>query len=423
MKKIELKKISLEDVKKKIKGITQIANLIYRNYSDNETQVLAISLTYFSLLALFPLMALILGITKGFGLDIFFISKLFELVPQNEEMIRTVLDIANKLLKSAEGGILAGVGIVILLNSVIKVLITLENSFNKIWHVSKKRSIARRIVDCIAIIFIGPIFLIVLIGTNSFVIEQVSTLFFRGTVGVGIFTQILGPLFYILLFTLIFYLIPNTNIKLKSAIISGIITSFLCYILKFIFLSVQGSITSYNAIYGSLALVPIFLIWVQYIWVTILLGSQISFCIQSSDEFLYDERVEIPIKYRKELGLLVLTLITKKFTENKEPYTHFDLSKELGIEVLILKDILIELEKMKFINEIIFNKNEESRYQIALNPDTIKIKDYIEKFESKNLGYYDDIFDNLKENEIKVLKDIRENIKIENSKLIKDINN
>ena len=423
MKKIELKKISLEDVKKKIKGITQIANLIYRNYSDNETQVLAISLTYFSLLALFPLMALILGITKGFGLDILFISKLFELVPQNEEMIRTVLDIANKLLKSAEGGILAGVGIVILLNSVIKVLITLENSFNKIWHVSKKRSIARRIVDCIAIIFIGPIFLIVLIGTNSFVIEQVSTLFFRGTVGVGIFTQILGPLFYILLFTLIFYLIPNTNIKLKSAIISGIITSFLCYILKFIFLSVQGSITSYNAIYGSLALVPIFLIWVQYIWVTILLGSQISFCIQSSDEFLYDERVEIPIKYRKELGLLVLTLITKKFTENKEPYTHFDLSKELGIEVLILKDILIELEKMKFINEIIFNKTEESRYQIALNPDTIKIKDYIEKFESKNLGYYDDIFDNLKENEIKVLKDIRENIKIENSKLIKDINN
>ena len=423
MKKIELKKISLEDVKKKIKGITQIANLIYRNYSDNETQVLAISLTYFSLLALFPLMALILGITKGFGLDILFISKLFELVPQNEEMIRTVLDIANKLLKSAEGGILAGVGIVILLNSVIKVLITLENSFNKIWHVSKKRSIARRIVDCIAIIFIGPIFLIVLIGTNSFVIEQVSTLFFRGTVGVGIFTQILGPLFYILLFTLIFYLIPNTNIKLKSAIISGIITSFLCYILKFIFLSVQGSITSYNAIYGSLALVPIFLIWVQYIWVTILLGAQISFCIQTSDEFLYDERVEIPIKYRKELGLLVLTLITKKFTENKEPYTHFDLSKELGIEVLILKDILIELEKMKFINEIIFNKNEESRYQIALNPDTIKIKDYIEKFESKNLGYYDDIFDNLKENEIKVLKDIRENIKIENSKLIKDINN
>ena len=214
MKKIELKKISLEDVKKKIKGITQIANLIYRNYSDNETQVLAISLTYFSLLALFPLMALILGITKGFGLDILFISKLFELVPQNEEMIRTVLDIANKLLKSAEGGILAGVGIVILLNSVIKVLITLENSFNKIWHVSKKRSIARRIVDCIAIIFIGPIFLIVLIGTNSFVIEQASTLFFRGTVGVGIFTQILGPLFYILLFTLIFYLIPDSNLKL-----------------------------------------------------------------------------------------------------------------------------------------------------------------------------------------------------------------
>ena len=207
MKKIEFRKVRMEDIRKRIKELLQISNLIYRNYSDSETQILAISLTYYSLLALFPLIAFILGITKGFGLDRLFIAKMFELVPQNEGMMRSVLDIANKLLKTTEGGVLAGVGVIVLLNSVVKVLMTLENSFNKIWHINKKRSYTRRVIDCISVIFIGPIFLIVLIATNSFVIEKANELFFGGTIVVGIFTEILGPAFYILLFTLIFYLI------------------------------------------------------------------------------------------------------------------------------------------------------------------------------------------------------------------------
>ena len=131
MKKIEFRKIRMEDIKKGAKDLLQLSNLIYRNYSDSETQILSISLTYYSLLALFPLIAFVLGITKGFGLDRLFIAKMFELVPRNEGMIRSVLDIANRLLKSTEGGVLAGVGIIVLLNSVIKVLMTLEDSFNK----------------------------------------------------------------------------------------------------------------------------------------------------------------------------------------------------------------------------------------------------------------------------------------------------
>ncbi len=75
-------------------------NLIYRNYSDGETQMLSTSLTYFSMLAIFPVIALILGISKGFGFDRLFIRKIFEIVPQNEGMVRTVLDVANKLLVS-----------------------------------------------------------------------------------------------------------------------------------------------------------------------------------------------------------------------------------------------------------------------------------------------------------------------------------
>ena len=407
MKKIEFRKIRMEDIKKGAKDLLQLSNLIYRNYSDSETQILSISLTYYSLLALFPLIAFVLGITKGFGLDRLFIAKMFELVPRNEGMIRSVLDIANRLLKSTEGGILAGVGIIVLLNSVIKVLMTLEDSFNKIWHVNKRRSYTRRIIDCISVIFIGPIFMVVLTATNSFVIEKANELFFGGTVVEGIFTRIIGPAFYVLLFTLIFYLIPNTNVKLKPAVVSGIITAFLCYILKIIFVSVQGCITKYNAIYGSLALIPIFLIWIQYIWVTILLGAQIAFSMQASDEFSYDERVEMPIKYRKEAGMLVLFLIIRRFKNGMEPYSYTELTKELGIDVLVLKDILLELEKMNFINEIVYNRNEESLYQVALDPEGLTVEEYINKIESKNEDYYDDVFENLKEDKQELFEKIR----------------
>ncbi len=419
--KFNIRKWNKENIRKWFKEAVQMINLIYRNYSDGETQVLSISLTYFSMLAVFPMVALILGITKGFGLDRMFVEKIFELVPQNEEMVRTVLDIAGRLLISTEGSILTGIGIVILLASSVKVLMVLENSFNKIWHVSKNRSITRRIVDCVAIIFLGPIFLLVIAATNSFVIEKMSSFFLGKTVVLNIFLQMIGPLSFVFFFALLFYIIPNTNVKLKPAIISGAITAILCYVLKVAFLFLQSSITKYNAIYGSLAFIPIFLIWVQYIWVTVLLGAQIAFSIQNSDEFLYNEKVEMPIQLKKEAGLLISTLIIKRFKANETPYTYLELSKRLGMEVLFVKDILSELEKMGFINEVLIDKNDENRYQVAYDPEIFTISSFVEKIEGKNAGYYSNIFDNLKDEDRVILEKIRENTISRNGTLLKNI--
>ena len=190
-----LSKINRENLKKRFKEAAQMINLIYRNYSDGETQMLSTSLTYFSMLAIFPIVALILGITKGFGLDRLFIRKIFEIVPQNEGMVRTVLDVANKLLVSTEGSILTGVGVVILISSAIKVLMVLEDSFNKIWHVNRNRYFTRRIIDYIAIIFVGPIFFIVIVATNSYVIEKAGELLLVKTLVIGLFIKIIGPSF------------------------------------------------------------------------------------------------------------------------------------------------------------------------------------------------------------------------------------
>ena len=412
------KEVKENGFKKKISEIKRMIYLIYRNYRDGETQILAISLTYYSLLAIFPVVALVLGITKGFGLDKIFIQKFFELWPGNNSFLRVIVDIAQRLLLSTESSILTGVGIVILIYSAVKVLIMLENSFNKIWKINKKRSITRRVVDYIAIIFLGPIFFVLLSALNSVAVEEISKHFSGNAVIMNLFIGLFGPATYIILFSYIFYVIPNTNVKIKPAVYAGIVTTLLTFGWKLLFLLLQSSITRYNIIYGSLALIPIFLIWVQYVWVTILLGAQIAFSIQTSDEFLYSEKIEMPIKVKREAGILILSLIIKNFVEKKESFTYQKLTDRLGMEVFFVKEILSDLEKMGFINEVFYDKNSDSQYQVAYSPESITIREFMKKFDTKNIEHYENIFDNLNEDDQKLLEKIREKLamkKIESS--------
>ena len=412
------KEVKENGFKRKISEIKRMIYLIYRNYRDGETQILAISLTYYSLLAIFPVVALVLGITKGFGLDKIFIQKFFELWPGNNSFLRVIVDVAQRLLLSTESSILTGVGIVILIYSAVKVLIMLENSFNKIWKINKKRSITRRVIDYIAIIFLGPIFFVLLSALNSVAVEEISKHFSGNAVIMNLFIGLFGPATYIILFSYLFYVIPNTNVKIKPAVYAGIVTTLLTFGWKLLFLLLQSSITRYNIIYGSLALIPIFLIWVQYVWVTILLGAQIAFSIQTSDEFLYSEKIEMPIKVKREAGILILSLIIKNFVEKKESFTYQKLTDRLGMEVFLVKEILSDLEKMGFINEVFYDKNSDSQYQVAYSPESITIREFMKKFDTKNIEYYENIFDNLNEEDKKLLEKIREKLamkKIESS--------
>ena len=411
------KEVKENGFKRKISEIKRMIYLIYRNYRDGETQIFAISLTYYSLLAIFPVVALVLGITKGFGLDKIFIQKFFELWPGNNSFLRVIVDVAQRLLLSTESSILTGVGIVILIYSAVKVLIMLENSFNKIWKINKKRSITRRVIDYIAIIFLGPIFFVLLSALNSVAVEEISKHFSGNAVIMNLFIGLFGPATYIILFSYLFYVIPNTNVKIKPAVYAGIVTTLLTFGWKLLFLLLQSSITRYNIIYGSLALIPIFLIWVQYVWVTILLGAQIAFSIQTSDEFLYSEKIEMPIKVKREAGILILSLIIKNFVEKKESFTYQKLTDRLGMEVFFVKEILSDLEKMGFINEVFYDKNSDSQYQVAYSPESITIREFMKKFDTKNIEHYENIFDNLNEEDKKLLEKIREKLamkKIEN---------
>ena len=423
LKTIEQNILKLRKIGKRFENEVKLVLLVSKNYSDSQSQIWASALTYFSMLAIFPIIALMLGITKGFGVDKFFEQKLLEFIPQNETMMLKVFDIAENLLNSTKGSILTGVGVIILLWSAIKVLMMLEDSFNTIWRIKKRRSLTRRVVDYVAIIFLGPILFIVVLASNSFVVEKLNSLSIKSGLLVHLIVQIIGFILIALIFSLIYFIIPNTNVKIKSAITAGITTTIMFFILRYGFGFLQLSISKYNAIYGSLAFIPIFLIQMQYVWVTILIGAQISFSSQNSEEFLYKKISELPIKIRKEMGLSILKLLIDRFENGQDPYTDTEIAKKMNVGIPFVKDTLNDLEEIGLVNEIIGSKVEESKYQIAMNPDKLTVEYFIKKLENKKYNTDKDIKKEVDFSEFEDLltEEMYKNIEFRNNKLIRDI--
>ena len=423
LKMIEQNILKLRKIGKRFENEVKLVLLVSKNYSDSQSQIWASALTYFSMLAIFPIIALMLGITKGFGVDKFFEQKLLEFIPQNETMMLKVFDIAENLLNSTRGSILTGVGVIILLWSAIKVLMMLEDSFNTIWRIKKRRSLTRRVIDYVAIIFLGPILFIVVLASNSFVIEKLNSLSIKSGLLVHLIVQIIGFILIALIFSLIYFIIPNTNVKIKSAITAGITTTIMFFILRYGFGFLQSSISKYNAIYGSLAFIPIFLIQMQYVWVTILIGAQISFSSQNSEEFLYKKISELPIKIRKEMGLSILKLLIDRFENGQDPYTDTEIAKRMNVGIPFVKDTLNDLEEIGLVNEIIGSKVEESKYQIAMNPDKLTVEYFIKKLENKKYNTDKDIKKEVDFSEFEdiLTEEMYKNIEFRNNKLIRDI--
>ncbi len=394
---------------------------VYRNYNDSQTQLWTASLTYYSILAVIPVIALTLGITKGFGIDMFFEEKIYSMFPESKAGAAMIINVAKRLIDSTKGSVLTGVGVVILLWTILKLLLMLENAFNRVWKVKRDRSIVRRMVDYVAIVFLGPIFFAVVLATISLLTRYLRGLAIGAlfSTGVPLFLNFVGFLIIILLFTCIYIIVPNTRVRFKPALVAGIATTIMFFALKFIFFHVQSSISKYNAIYGSLSFIPIFLIWVQYIWMSLLVGAQISFSSQNLEKYSVSRNAdEMPVKLKKELSILVIYCMLKRFHEAESPYSSRELAEELEVEVPVIRDILNGLEDIELINEIV-NNSDYDKYQISVDPAVLTLEMLLNKIEVRNINLYEDV--EISKKYKPILKNIQKDIIYKNEKLVKDI--
>lgn len=259
-----------------------------QGFAEHSILVKSAALTFYTLMSLVPIAALVFGIAKGFSLETKLNSYLYAEFPQYGAVIDQVIEFANAMLQRTRGGLIASVGLVVLFWSVVKVFNNVEKAFNDIWEVRKPRSIARKVSDYIAVVVIVPILWI--LSSSIRLQAQDQLLHFTPGPAVDFLFGILSLVTLWIMFAFLYKVIPNTKVRPRSALTAGIIAGTIFQIFQIVYVYIQSSLTSYNAIYGSFAAFPLFLIWLQISWQIVLFGGELSFAYQNIKKFEYEKR-------------------------------------------------------------------------------------------------------------------------------------
>jgi membrane protein len=345
-------------------------------------------------MSLVPVLAMAFGVSKGFGLQKALEQELLEKLQGQEEVILRVTDFANSLLETTRGGVVAGVGVLLLLWTIIRVLGHIENSFNHIWGIKQERTFPRKISDYLSAMIICPMLFIVSSAATvaiktqvTFIVQKVSLL---GAVGPAIFTALrLLPYAVIwILFTFVYMFMPNTKVKFRAAIFGGVIAGTLFNLFQWAYLWLQIGVSKYNAIYGSFAALPLFLVWLQISWLIVLLGAELSFAYQNEQSFEFDQDCsDVSYAFKRLLALRVTNLVVKNFVDGRQPLSAEQLADKLEIPIRLVREIVDALLQSKIISEISYPASVEGTYQPAQNIDLYTIKYVVDNLEHRGTDH------------------------------------
>lgn len=356
--------------------------LTIRNIDSSQLFTRASALTYSTVLSIVPLLAVLFAIARGFGFQNIVESQLFEYFSGQKDLLKEAMGYIDNSIKYAQGGVFLGVGVVLLLYTVVNLLSNIEDNFNTIWQIKKNRTYFRMFTDYLALIIIAPIFLICNAGLVVILNSTAEQQYILGLV-MSPLIKIIPFIVTILLFTLLYIYIPNTKVKFTSALIGGIFTGVCFQIFQMLYISGQIWISKYNAIYGSFAALPLLLLWLQLSWFLCLFGVQLSFAFQNVTKFSFEhETKNISRRYKDFIALLITTLIVKRFEKGHTPYTADELSENFKIPTKLTSDVLFYLQEIGVIVETPSEDSLVPAYVPALDINHITVAYLFDKIET-----------------------------------------
>jgi len=368
----------------------RILLLASRGFTEDKCQLRASALTFYSLLSVVPLAAMAFGIAKGFGFARNLETVLTERLQGQEEVVQWIIQFANALLANTEGGVIAGVGILILFWAVIKLLESIEKAFNAIWYVKKGRSFARKLSDYLSIVLICPILLIVSSSLTVFIAGQMTVITERitllGKMSPLIFFFLnLSPYFVLwVLFTLIYIVMPNTGVSVRGGLLAGIITGTAFHLLQKVYIYSQIGVAKYNAIYGSFAALPLFLIWLQFSWLIVLFGAEISFAADNEENYEFEsDSLEVSFRFKRILALRITALCVKHFSNGEKPLDTLSIAHELEAPIRLIRGTLSDLVEASVLSEVKQNDSGKTCYQPAQDVGKLTIKRVLDSLDKQ----------------------------------------
>ena len=370
----------------------RILLLSIRGFSQDQCLLRASALTFYSILSIVPLVAMAFGIAKGFGFQKHLEKQLLEKFSGQEEVMMRIFDFARSLLENTKEGVIFGIGIAFLFWSVIRLLSNIENSLNDIWHIKIPRTFGRKFSDYLSIVLISPLLVIMSSSATVFITTKI-TLITEKVALIGMFSPVIFVMLKFIpyclvwiLFIFTYILMPNTRVNFSSGFMAGIIAGTIYQIAQLAYIYFQVGMARYNAIYGSFAALPLFLIWIQLSWLIVLFGAEISFAYQYVDTYEFEpDRRQISPAFKRLLTLQIAHHVISAFSKGKMPLTASNLSQALEIPIRLVQQLLDELVESGIISITEIKGNEILAYQPARDINIITVKSIIEALEQKGV--------------------------------------
>jgi membrane protein len=367
----------------------RIIYMVIKGIRRDNIYIKASALTYFTILSVIPLVALAFGIAKGFGLQDELRAQIIMQFHNQEQVMAWILDFANTMLEEASGGWIAGVGIALLFYTVGQLLNYVETTINTIWRVDETRVWYRKMTDYLAIIILVPVIFIA--SSSVTVLANTKLNEMLGQSGmlemlkpvVSFLVQLIPYILLCILATAAFLVMPNTRVKIRPAIVAGLITGIALQVLQILYVQSQMGISKLGTLYGSFAAVPLLMIWAQVTWVALLMGAQLSYYMQNITryEFEFDVQTVSP-KQKKRLSLLVMHCLTDDFIKGIKPRAPEEISTDLSLPVRTVHDCLDQLRDSELVTELWDETEDRYVYQPATDINRMTLSFVLDKMDS-----------------------------------------
>jgi membrane protein len=345
---------------------------------EGQLAIRAQSLVFTTLLSLVPFLAVTFSMLKAFGIQHAQADTLYNLLtplgPKASEITGKIIGFVDNI----KVGVLGSLGLALLIYTVISVIQKIEDAFNYIWRTKVLRGFFRRFSDYMSTLLVGPLFIYAAIGltasmkSNAFV-QKIESIEVFGTF-INVAFQIIPFVFVWLAFTLIYYLVPNTEVKFRSALFGGVTTGVIWQTAGYAFATfVVNSTKQYDAIYSGFAILIMFMIWLYVSWLIILIGGKITFYHQYPEFLTVNEtETRLSIREKTRLTLLIVFLIAYHYYHNKRLWTLDYFVKTLKISSEPIEKILELLREKELIA---VTAKTPSEYLLTQNIETLKIQE------------------------------------------------
>ena len=349
-----------------------------RRFAEDRVMSKASALTYSTLLSIVPILAILFAIARGFGVSAILEEGLRENMPGQSLTVEMLMGWVNAYLDQTKNGVFIGIGILLLLWSVINLVNNIEITFNRIWDIKKGRSIYRKATDYFSMLLLLPLLIVVSSGLSIFMSTAVKEMedFVILAPVLKFLVQLIPYLLTWLMFTGLYLFMPNTKVKFRHALISGIIAGTAYQAFQYLYIGSQIWVSKYNAIYGSFAAIPLFLLWLQISWTICLFGTELTYAGQNIRNFSFEKDTKnISRRYHDFVCILVMSIICKRFEKDEKPYSAEEISLECRIPIRLVHQVLYQLQEIQVLYEITpeDNKSHTAAYLPALDINQLNV--------------------------------------------------